>query len=266
MTIKNLPNEAGSWDEDFRYTYLERLYGVLRSKFILSHLGQAETACGAASLERPWAFVRHDLDMSLKCAVELARRESSWGVPSTYHVMLDSPFYDVRSSKSREMLSEIASLGHEIGLHYDVVARRTKDATSIERESDIGAACDELSSVLGAEVRSVSFHLPVPELVRGPFRIADRVSAYAAELFGWYLSDSRARWREGAPIEAVRQVRGPILQILIHPIWWGEDNLRPEVRLRNVLLEMVSSSQSFEELRTRAWAHIIYRAADVPIG
>jgi hypothetical protein len=260
MSARNLPNEPGAWDSDFSYAYLAALYRVLRTEFVPTLVGDASE--NAASTSTPRAFIRHDIDVSLERAIPLARLEAQWGVPSTYHVMLDSPFYDVRSTHSREVLAEIASLGHEVGLHYDVVARRTRDADSATRERDIAAACEELETVVGGPVRSLSFHLPVPELIKGPLRVAGRVSGYAKDLLAWYLSDSRARWREGEPLASVRKARAPQLQILIHPIWWGEEHAHPTIRLRDFLRDVGPRlGGTYAELNDKLWNHIIYAAA-----
>ncbi|MBN9162498.1 MAG: hypothetical protein BGO98_32990 [Myxococcales bacterium 68-20] len=255
----NLANEPGSWDKDFSHAYLERLYARLKRDFDLALLGDASEEDSAH--DRPRAFVRHDIDVSLERAVELARKEQEWGVRSTYHVMLDSPFYDVRSERSAAAIAEIIAIGHEVGLHYDVVARKTKTVDGVTREKDIDSACKELASIIGRDVRSLSFHLPIEELIRGPLRVAGRVSGYAKELFQWYLSDSRARWREGDPIESLGMPRGKVLQILIHPIWWGETDMRPAERLREWLLGL-SGRDAYEAMRAKLWDHIIFRAAD----
>lgn len=269
----NIANEPDAWDKDFSYAYLERLYTQLKRAFDLGVIGDASES--DVSRDRPRAFVRHDVDVSLERAVALAREEQRWGVRSTYHVMLDSPFYDVRSERSRAAIAEIVALGHEVGLHYDVVARKTKTADSARREEDIDDACEELASIAGHDVRSLSFHLPIPELIRGPFRVAGRVSGYAKELFQWYLSDSRARWREGDPIESLGAPRAKVLQILIHPIWWGPTDMRPAERLRGWLLEQQpicepsnsadprAARDAYETVRAKLWDHILFRAADL---
>lgn len=262
--MNNLPNEPESWDEDFSYGYLERLYRALFTGFAITRFRDAEPALQSATSEQPIVFIRHDIDVTLTKAVELARKEREWGIVSTYHVMIDSPFYDVRSHESRAILNEMTALGHEVGLHYDVVARGTRDVDAKSREADIDAACEVLSELLGAPIRSVSFHLPVPELIRGPLHVGSRVSAYAAPLMGWYISDSRARWREGAPIDQVRRRRNSVLQVLVHPMWWGEENVRPAIRLRDILAELAPHvGESFDVLRARAWEHVIYAAADL---
>lgn len=261
--MKSLENEPGAWDADFSYGYLAKLYGVLRARFTVTRFGDAEEALNAATEEHRLVFIRHDVDVSLTRAIALARKEHEWGIVSTYHVMIDSPFYDIHSRQSQDLLREMVGLGHEVGLHYDVVARETKDVDAVSRDADIVAACKVLSDRAGAPVRSLSFHMPVPELVRGPLRVGGRVSSYAAPLMGWYISDSRARWREGPPIEQIERRRDPVLQVLVHPMWWGEKNVRPDVRLREILTELAPQvGESFEALRTRAWRHIIYLAAD----
>lgn len=260
MTV-NLPNEPGSWDADWSYAYLERLSAELRGRFRLGLLGDAGELVDDAST--PTAFVRHDVDVSLERALGYAREEARWEVRSTYHVMLDSPFYDIRTSWASRALEEIRGLGNEVGLHYDVNARGMASADPAERERDIGAACDELERIVKAPVRSVSFHLPMPELLRGPLRVAGRVSGYAEPLFRWYLSDSRARWREGEPIASLAKPRSHVLQILVHPVWWGAANARPEHRLRELVAELSDGTKaSYDALRDRMNAHIIYLAAE----
>ncbi len=259
---ENLCNEPGSWDLDFSYGYLARVYAELKSRFRLATLGDAEAYVGDAST--PTAFIRHDVDVSLRSALQLARKEQEWGARSTYHVMMDSPFYDVRSEESKAILDEIAAGGHELGLHYDVMVRGMAQADPAVRERDIAAACDAFAELRGAPVRSVSFHLPIQDLLRGPLTIGGRVSGYADDLFRWYLSDSRARWREGAPLESLARPRSHILQILVHPEWWAETNERPEHRLRALVIELAKErGEPYEAVRDRLAPHIIYRAADL---
>lgn len=257
----NLPNEAGAWDADFSYGYLELLYKKIQLNFDLCRVGDFP---GTAHSGRRCALIRHDVDVSLDRALKLAEREAGWGVGATYHVMIDSPFYDVRSDQPRAVIQSIAEMGHEIGLHYDVVARQTEGAHPAVREMDISMACGVLEEIVDRPVRSLSFHRPIPDVMGGPLHIAGRISGYSAALSRWYLSDSRGRWREGNPIDSLARPRGDTLQILIHPIWWGERNERPANRLRDFLLELSPNStmRGYGELRTKLWGHIRYRAAD----
>ena len=65
-------------------------------------------------------LLRHDVDADLGAAVELARIEQRVGVQATYFCMLRSPLYNVFGRRNVELVHELVSLGHEIGLHYDV--------------------------------------------------------------------------------------------------------------------------------------------------
>jgi hypothetical protein len=257
----NLPNEPGAWDADFSYGYLAKLYAVLARDFVPTLLGDAGESTLSAGGAGRRVYVRHDIDVSLERAVPLARVERTSGIRATYHVMLDSPFYDVRSKSSTEALAELARLGHEIGLHYDVVAREMRDTPADVREADIARACSELEGLVGTPVRSLSFHLPVQDLIKGPLRVAGRVSGYAASLFAWYISDSRARFREGDPLASLAARRAPNLQILIHPIWWGPEHVHPTLRLRDFIHEIQPRMErTYAELNELCWKHIIYRA------
>lgn len=58
-------------------------------------------------------ILRHDVDELAENALEMARIESRMGIHSTYF------FRIVRKSNKPEIIREIASLGHEIGYHYE---------------------------------------------------------------------------------------------------------------------------------------------------
>ena len=104
----NLPNEAGAWDADFSYGYLELLYKKIQLNFDLCRVGDFP---GTAHSGRRCALIRHDVDVSLDRALKLAEREAGWGVGATYHVMIDSPFYDVRSDQPRAVSAMTRPLG-----------------------------------------------------------------------------------------------------------------------------------------------------------
>lgn len=259
----NPVNEASAWDADFSYGYLKNLYGRLTAQFQLGLIGDWPSAVGSG---RPRALLRHDVDVSLDRALAFAEQEQSWGVAATYHVMLDSPLYDTRSPRSAATMKAISAMGHEIGLHYDVIARGTDTADADAREQAIDAACRALEDIVQQPVRSLSFHRPIPEVLRGPLRIAGRISANGAELCRWYLSDSRGRWREGNPIDSLARPRGEPLQILIHPIWWGWRHQPPAERLREFLLDELGGAprpQHYQKLRTTLFEHILHDAANL---
>lgn len=85
------------------------------------------------------AILRHDIDMDIHKALEMARLEFELGVRSTYYVLLSSDLYNALSKNSIAYLKEILSLGHSVGLHFDEKKYEATDnlVEKIEQEIDI---------------------------------------------------------------------------------------------------------------------------------
>jgi hypothetical protein len=245
---------VAAWSKEWSHEYLHRLMAKVKSAYALATLEHVPAVLAG---DTPTAFIRHDVDVSLDRARKLAEVEQSWGVTSTYHVMLSCPFYDVTEARSREALAAIRACGHEVGLHYHPAH---DEATSPPHAADeeIAAACKRLEHALGTEVKSVSFHLPSPGLIGGPMFVAGRVNAYAEPLLTWYLSDSRGRWREGEPLLTLDKPRSKFLQMLVHPLWWGAVTEEPTVRLAALVRELADHrGASFEEIADMVQKHIL---------
>lgn len=93
-----------------------------------------------------YVILRHDIDLSLEKALEMAKIESLEGISGTYFFMLTSEFYNLLSSHARKIVKEISNLGHQIGLHFDPTVYRysTKD----ELETVIQQEVQVLSSII----------------------------------------------------------------------------------------------------------------------
>jgi len=71
-------------------------------------------------------FIRHDIDHDPFVALAMARIEAEHGIRSSYFFLTNDSmtfhFEDPdRRRKALDAIAEIASLGHEVGLHYDCV-------------------------------------------------------------------------------------------------------------------------------------------------
>ncbi len=64
-------------------------------------------------------LLRHDVDVDLGAALEIAKVESVLGIRSTFFLMLRSPLYNLMGRTNSRIVQEIIQLGHWIGLHYD---------------------------------------------------------------------------------------------------------------------------------------------------
>jgi hypothetical protein len=143
-------------------------------------------------------FLRHDVDLSLEAAVELARLEHEHGAHATYFLMTESVFYNLDSALGRETLTELRDLGHAVGLHA-VHPRAPHD--------------ERFDAVL-------AWHNPEPAYVNDP--VPGFVNVMSAPWFtkGNYRSDSNQHWREGCPHEELRSGAFEWLQLLAHPEIW----------------------------------------------
>lgn len=163
---------------------------------------------------KPALLLRHDLDHSLRSAVELARWESDLNVRATYFVQVACDFYNLLSSESRGLLRELTELGHEVGLHYD--SRRYVEH-GLEQLAQDARLLAELS---GQPVESASQHIPIDSAVVDVRAIIPR-EAYEPRFTReplQYISDSLMAWRQATPHELLDA--GDSFQFLTHPMKW----------------------------------------------
>jgi hypothetical protein len=143
-------------------------------------------------------FLRHDVDLSLPAAVEMAELEAELGARATYFLMTESVFYNLGSSEGLAAVARLRELGHAVGLHAVYP----------------NAAFDERFDPV------LSWHNPDSSMMSEPVAIG--VNAYAEPWFdpAHYCSDSNQRWRSGCPHDELRAGSFDWLQLLMHPEIW----------------------------------------------
>jgi hypothetical protein len=168
-------------------------------------------------------LLRHDVDADLGAALDLAQIEADLGVRSTYFVMLRSPLYNVLGRASIAMVREILSLGHWLGLHFDVSfrpgdQRKAEEWVQFERRV--------LAETFNTEVNVVSYHQPGKSEQPLPVGFEGMVLASSElDLPGFfYLSDSNKAERASRLPQIFRNATEPRFQLLVHPIWWVTDD------------------------------------------
>ena len=220
------------WDSDFSYSYFKKLLETIKSNFELHLLSEAPKILKSTGTQK--CIIRHDIDVSPERAVEMAKIENEMGIKSTYLVMTDSPLYSIEEKSTCDSVLQLIDLGHEVGLHFDMSWAADKSRTNIELfENNVLTSSKKLKNVIGKPILSVSFHRPSESVLRGPIMVCGMVNAYAKELMTWYLSDSRGVWRMGEPINNILNKKFPLLNILVHPIWWGEVHKQRSERLQD---------------------------------
>jgi hypothetical protein len=143
-------------------------------------------------------LLRHDVDLSLAAALQLAELEAYAEAPATYFLMTQSVFYNLASSEGVRTINRLRELGHSVGLHAVWP----------------GAEWDERFDPV------LAWHNPEPDymteavdgfvnVMRPPFFDPDH-----------YRSDSNQTWRHGCPHEGLAAGEFDWLQLLTHPEIW----------------------------------------------
>jgi hypothetical protein len=166
-------------------------------------------------------LLRHDVDLSLEYAMEMARLENELGVKSTYFVRIHSTRYNLFDRFNFRFLQELLGLGFEIGVHQEVCNFTHNCEDSLEllkREKLI------IETILGREVYGVATHIPKrnhhslsPEVIdRIGFKYAPDFDVFNRDAV--FISDSNKRWKKYTFDEAL-SISHKILAN-IHPVWW----------------------------------------------
>ena len=160
-------------------------------------------------------LLRHDVDLSLEAALEMADFEAERDVVATYFLMTESEFYNLDSPTAESVLRGLRERGHRIGLH----------AVWPNVEFD-----ERFDAVF-------SWHNPDRQFMQ---QSVDSVVNVMHSPFGdWYRSDSNQYWRHGCPHEELSAGAFERLQLLIHPEIW----VYPGETMRETMLSMLEAER-----------------------
>jgi hypothetical protein len=103
---------------DFTYTQLIALYSILDDAGyqILSF----EKYLRGKPLDKKFVILRHDVDRKKENALKMAKIEHERGITSSYYFRYPSTF-------DPDLITKISAMGHEIGYHYEVLAKTKGD-------------------------------------------------------------------------------------------------------------------------------------------
>jgi hypothetical protein len=174
-----------------------------------------------ASFDRPPQpgdlFLRHDVDLSLEAALQMAQLEHELGVRATYFLMTESVFYNLLSHPGTYVQRQLRRWGHAVGLH--AVYPRVE----LDRRFD----------------PVVAWHNPEPSYMSEP--LADAVNVMEPPFFDpdHYRSDSNQRWRHDCPHEELERGALEWLQLLTHPEIWVYEG----ATMRETMLSMLDAKR-----------------------
>jgi hypothetical protein len=162
-------------------------------------------------------FLRHDVDLSLEAAVELAELEAEAGARATYFLMARSLFYNLASPAGGRTVERLRELGHAVGHH------------AVHPHVDLDERFD----------RVLAWHNPDPEFMRAELDGLENVMGERFFAPGRYRSDSNQHWRSGCPHEELRAGAFEWLQLLVHPEIW----VNPGGTMRETMLALLDAER-----------------------
>ena len=176
-------------------------------------------------------YLRHDVDLCLEAAFNIAVLEHSKFVKSTFFIMIRSEFYNIYSNESIRYINKIHRLGHGIGLHFHPGETHGKNKNVIHKE--IKDEFNALTKIVSSRLEPYfSIHNPTNIDInhdQAPFIFVHDIQHFGEVK---YISDSRMFFREGDPVDVFTSATHNIVQLLIHPIFWyyGGENLEDSLK------------------------------------
>ena len=169
-----------------------------------------------------WTLLRHDVEFVPSRALELAKIEKYYGVSASYVFQVRSNAYNVFSTRNKNIIKNLRTLGAKIGLH--VYVGDTWDWRSLEKE--IQSQRRIFEDGLEMHCDRFSFHRPPSWVLenRSDF-IGGMLNMYGKSFFEHskdaqdikYIADSRHVWNYGDPYE-----NHPRIQLSMHVDEWSE--------------------------------------------
>lgn len=175
---------------------------------------------------------RHDVEFSPDIALTMAKEESELGIHATYFFQLHSEFYNILEKWFTDVLQEIRSLGHSIGLHFD--AHYYNITSTEELNQFIHIDREYFEKVFRVKVDVFSFHNTTPFLLTcNDFKYGGLINVYSSffRTKYRYCADSTGYWRYEVLDDVLRDPSVKHLQVLIHDAMWTEDVLSPRQRV-----------------------------------
>lgn len=107
------------------------------------------------------SFIRHDIDLDPKRALDLARYEYEFGITGTYHFISNANQCPYNINNYTDELIQVIALGHEVGVHFNYRAYPELEKLQTEKTNSIGKT--EEQSELGMQFQRPSHGIVVED-------------------------------------------------------------------------------------------------------
>lgn len=219
--------------DDFTLSNYRRLIQVAKAQgfhFILHKDGYVP--------ERKDIIWRHDVEFSPAIALEMAKIEAKESVKATYFFQLHSHYYNTVERYFTDILKEIKSLGHHIGLHFDSHYFNIQSEDELNKYIELDK--NYMNAVLGLDIDTFSFHNTNPFILScKDYKYGGLINVYSSyfkENYD-YCADSTGIWRYERLEEKLKDTSIQHLQVLTHDGMWSENVLSPRQRHHKCVLD-----------------------------
>ena len=161
-------------------------------------------------------IIRHDIDLDIDLALDMAKIENSIGSKSTYFFLMRSESYNLISAENLEKVKLIKDLGHKISIHFDLMLYKDVHE-GLKNEIEI------FYTFFNEEIDIISIHRPNADFLNSPENFFNIKTSYEAgftkENISYYAY-SGGSFRFGNPVESLDFRENKNIQLLTHPVWW----------------------------------------------
>ena len=234
--------------------YKELLNKLSQSKFIVLPINEMRTTIDESKVV---VGLRHDIDFNPFKALEMSNMEKSYGIRSTYFILVTSEYYGhfnalgvVRNKGMEELYKELSKNGAEIGIHNDLLTVMinhnldplvfNKSELSYYDSLDIPVHGTAAHGSALARATLSNFNIfsdfATKDSVEylgmkyplGQHTLKEYGFDYEAYFvnFTLYYSDSGGQWNDPLGFNGILNKLdiskpGDRIEILAHPDWWG---------------------------------------------
>jgi outer membrane receptor for Fe3+-dicitrate len=158
--------------------------------------------------------LRHDVDLSLVSAYNMALLENEMGVNSIYYIRFDCDYYNAFSADNQSRMKLMKKMGHEIGLHVD--------SKHVDNKKDLTNYLSHYTIYL--DYSKFTFHINTnitKKLIEKEYYGKENKS-----IVDKYISDSRGEFDQ-TKLDWIKE--NDNFTLLIHPEWWMHEGTKEEI-------------------------------------
>ena len=198
-------------------------------------------------------ILRHDVDSSPEASLRMAQLEAEMGIRASYFLLFSSQYYNLLSDEYCAIPRKLIDLGHDVGLHYDSgILPILGSGNPVEFFS---VQIEMLAKLTGKKVKTIAMH-NASFFKEDPLKNIGLINAYddryTKEIT--YFSDSCGAWRNEA-VHAFKTGDIPMrLQILIHPFFWGEQQVDRYLKLEEYRKRIITYLDSHISKVKKIWS------------